>query len=48
MDKLKTDIKNNKELINSITPKNPSISKDDEWRDDNEWNRSCDEASKEW
>lgn len=26
-------IKDNKELINSITPLNPTISKDDEWND---------------
>jgi len=40
-------IKNNKELINSITPKNPSISADDEWREDNEFNRWCDNYIKE-
>lgn len=27
----------NKEKINSVVPKNPSISKDDEWRQEDFW-----------
>ena len=30
-------LKANKEKINSVVPKNPSISKSDEWRDENFW-----------
>ena len=30
-------IKNNKDKIKSITPKNPALKKDDEWRNENEW-----------
>lgn len=30
-------IRKNKEKIKSITPVNPAIDKDDEWRDENEW-----------
>lgn len=29
-------IRNNKDKIKSITPKNPAIPKGDEWRDENE------------
>lgn len=30
-------IKKNQEKIKSITPVNPTISKDDEWRNEKEW-----------
>jgi len=35
-------INDNKEKINAITPKNPTLAADDEWREDNEWNRYYD------
>lgn len=35
-------VKNNKEKIKSITPKNPTINKDDEWRDDDIWDKLYD------
>ncbi|MDO4562233.1 MAG: hypothetical protein Q4C12_00205 [Clostridia bacterium] len=30
-------LRKNKDKIKSITPSNPPISKDDEWRDEDEW-----------
>ncbi len=30
-------IRNNKDKIKSITPVNPTIKKDDEWRNEDEW-----------
>lgn len=39
-------IKNNIEKINAITHKNPKISKNDEWAQDNDFNNWCDEESK--
>lgn len=30
-------LKQNKDKIKSMTPKNPSIRKDDEWRNEDEW-----------
>ena len=39
-------VKNNKEKIKSITPKNPTINKDDEWWDDDIWDKLYDEQIK--
>ena len=40
-------IDKNKDKIISITPKNPTISKDDEWREETEWDNLYNKIRKE-
>lgn len=40
-------IKKNRTKINSITPKNPCIKKDDEWRKEDFWDDICEEKKGE-
>ena len=40
-------LKANKTKINTIIPKNPSITKDDEWYNENCWDEDNKECSKE-
>lgn len=43
---MKNLVKNNIIKIKSITPENPSIKKDDEWREEDSWDELCKELSK--
>ena len=43
---MKNLVKNNIAKIKSTTPVNPSIKKDDEWREENSWDELYKEMSK--
>lgn len=43
---MKNLVKNNIAIIKSTTPVNPSIKKDDEWREENSWDELYKELSK--